>query len=297
MSGLSGIVPILLTPFNAEQQIDFDDLSNEIEDTLANGVHGVGVAIGSEIFKLTAQECRDVLSAVVTQVAGRVPVIMNTSAPGTARAVELAEMASSVGADRLMVWPPDFFPSDAAATKAHYAAIASASGLPIVLQDVPQSPIPAELALAIAGEVPLVDTIKVETSPTVSQVHKMLGKIDGRLSVLGGAGGGTLIEEVRRGAQGTMPFASQAAEFMAVWNMLQVGDETGAETVMEQRILPVSRMGFQSGDLFYHVHKEILRRRGIFKTATVRAPTGLPDPITEGEISRLLDRMDRLPAL
>lgn len=294
MSGLQGIVPILLTPFDTEDRIDFDSLAREVDETLDAGVHGIGVAIGSEVFKLNRDEKRQLLSAVVKQVAGRVPVIMNTSAPGTAVAVELARDAKEAGADRLMIWPPDFFPADAEAVTRHLHAIASATNLNIILQDVPQSPIPPALALAIAERVPQVDTIKVETQPTVAQAERMATAVGSRLSVLGGAGGGTLIEEYRRGARGTMPFASQAREFMAVWSCLEAGDEDGAEKVLEERILPVSRLGFQSGDLFFHLHKAILQRRGVFNTAVVRAPTSPPDETTLGEMNRLLDRLDHV---
>lgn len=294
MSGLQGIVPILLTPFDSEDEIDFDSLAREVEETLDAGVHGIGVAIGSEIFKLNRDEKRLLLSAVVDKVGGRVPVIMNTSAPGTALAVELAKDAEDAGADRLMIWPPDFFPMDADAVTNHIDTIASATSLPIILQDVPQSPIPPRLALAIAEQVPQVDTIKVETQPTVTQAARMAAAVGTRLSVLGGAGGGTLVEEYRRGGRGTMPFASQAKEFMAVWSCLEAGNESDAEALLENCILPVSRLGFQSGDLFYHVHKAILQRRGVFETAIVRPPTCMPDDTTLGELSRLLDRVDQV---
>jgi len=293
MSGLQGIVPILLTPFDHEDRIDFDSLAREVEETLAAGVHGVGVAIGSEVFKLTRDERTALLSAVVKQVSGQVPVIMNTSASGTVVAVELAKDAKDAGADRLMIWPPDFFPADAESVTRHIHSIASATGLPIILQDVPQSPIPPALALAIAERVPEVDTIKVETQPTVAQAARMAAAVATRLTVLGGAGGGTLIEEYRRGARGTMPFASQAREFMAVWKCLEAGDEDGAETILEDCILPVSRLGFQSGDMFYHVHKAILQRRGVFDTAVVRPPTCPPDETSRAELNRLLDRLER----
>jgi 4-hydroxy-tetrahydrodipicolinate synthase len=291
MTGLTGIVPILLTPFRADQSIDFDSLAREVAASLDAGVHGLGVAIGSEIFKLTASERIAVLKAVCDQVAGAVPVIMNTSAPGTEPCLRLSVEAAEAGATRLMIWPPDFFPTGAASVVTHLARVAEATGLPIVLQDVPQSPIPPALALRIARDVPLVDTIKVETQPTVEQVAAMVTAVEGRLSVLGGAGGGTLVEEYRRGARGTMPFASQSQGFMAAWRALESGDARTAEQIIETQILPVSRLGFQGRDLFYHVHKALLVDDAIFQEATVRDPTHAPDPITQQEIARLVARM------
>jgi 4-hydroxy-tetrahydrodipicolinate synthase len=295
MSGISGIVPILLTPFDPSERIDYGSLRLEVDMALKAGVNGIGIAIGSEIFKLTATERVQVLREVCDQVSGEIPVIMNTSAPGTEVAVRQAAEAAEAGATRLMVWPPDFFPTGPDAVVTHLERIAAATGLPIVLQDVPQSPIPPVLALRIADAVPLVDTIKVETQPTVEQVGAMVRAAGGRLTILGGAGGGTLVEEFRRGAVGTMPFASQSQDFMAVWTALQAGDESTAEAIIESQILPISRLGFQGRDLFYHVHKTILQRTGIFRHATVRMPTAIPDETTRSEIGRLMDRLNGKP--
>lgn len=290
MSGMTGIVPILLTPFTDDGAIDETSLAREVEATLDTGVHGLGIAIGSEIFKLTPDERLSLLRQVARQVDGAVPLVMNTSAPGTDVAVRLSVDAAEAGATRLMIWPPDFFPTGPDSVIEHLSRIAAATGLPIVLQDVPQSPIPPSLALRIMQDVPSVDTIKVETQPNVEQVRAMVGAVGNSLTVLGGAGGGTLVEEYRRGARGTMPFASQAADFMAAWTALESGDVAAAEQIIETRILPVSRLGFQGRDLFYHVHKALLLRDGIFATAHVRAPTHRPDDTTLAEIARLVAR-------
>ena len=290
MTGIRGIVPILLTSFHADETIDHASLHRQVDMVLNAGVHGLGIAIGSEIFKLTPTERIDMLRRVADQVAGAVPVVMNTSAPGTELAVRLAADAAQAGATRLMIWPPDFFPTGPDAVVVHLSRIAAETGLPIILQDVPQSPISPALALRIAEDVTLVDTIKVETQPTVEQVGAMVRAAGDRLTILGGAGGGTLIEEFRRGARGTMPFASQSQDFMAVWTALETGDMATAQDIIETRILPVSRLGFQGRDLFYHVHKALLVQQTLFETATVRMPTALPDDITRHEIDGLLAR-------
>jgi len=291
MTGIEGIIPILLTPFHNDLSIDYASLHREVDATLAVGVHGIGIAIGSEIFKLTPQERCEMLRSVADQVDGRVPLIMNISAPGTAPAVQLAIEAAESGATRLMIWPPDFFPCGADAVIDHLRRISDAVALPIVLQDVPQAPISPALALRIAEAIPLVDTIKVETQPTVSQVSAMTAAVGKRLTILGGAGGGTIVEEYRRGARGTMPFASQASEFMQVWNCLNADDPEQAATIVENQILPASRLGFQSGDLFYHVHKALLQKANLFQTTHVRPPTSVPDAITAEELQQLLARM------
>ena len=183
MSGITGIIPILLTPFNTDESVDYASLHREVDMALKAGVHGIGIAIGSEIFKLTPTERLEILSRVSEQIAGEIPVVMNTSAPGTEVAVRLSAEAAQAGATRLMIWPPDFFPTGPDAVVAHLSRIASETGLPIVLQDVPQSPISPALALRIADAVPLVDTIKVETQPTVQQVGAMAQAVEDRLTL------------------------------------------------------------------------------------------------------------------
>ncbi len=66
---ITGVVPILVTPFDAEGGVDEASLRNLIEFNIAGGVHGVGVANGSELFKLSEAERALVVRIVVEAVA------------------------------------------------------------------------------------------------------------------------------------------------------------------------------------------------------------------------------------
>src|SRR5258706_13084388 len=104
-----------------------------------------------------------------------------------------------------------------------------------------------------------------------------------RLVVFGGAGGGYFIEELRRGSQGTMPFCTQPEAFVEVWNLYQSGNERAARAVFDRTIAPVNRIAGQGAGLFYYVHKEILRQRGVIQTARVRGPAPPIDDMTRRE--------------
>ena len=80
---MRGVVPILVTPFDNEGNIDEASLRRLIEFNIAGGVHGLGVANGSEVFKLTEAERAQVVRCVVDAVRGRVPVVISTGANGT----------------------------------------------------------------------------------------------------------------------------------------------------------------------------------------------------------------------
>ena len=99
-----------------------------------------------------------------------------------------------------------------------------------------------QLALAIAALAPTVRYAKVETLPVVARVAAMTEAVSDQLTIIGGAGGSYFIEEMRRGARATMPFSSQPAEFVEVWNRFQAGDEAGARRAFDSTIMAVNRL-------------------------------------------------------
>lgn len=288
---LHGVVPILITPFDMEGRIDEESLERLVDFNVAAGVHGLGVALGSEIFKFNEAERAQVTARVIAAVRGRVPVVINSGAAGTDLAVHYSRAAEAAGANALMIIPPTFMPASADEIFDYYVAIDRQVGIPIILQDVPQGPVPPGLALRIADACKNVTYIKVETLPVTGKVAAMSAVAGDRLTIFGGAGGSYFIEEMRRGALGTMPFCSQPADFVAVWNACRAGDEVLARTHFDRTIMAVNRLGNQGGDIFYAIHKQLLVRLGVIRTAFVRSPTTAIDPITQREIDELLSAL------
>jgi 4-hydroxy-tetrahydrodipicolinate synthase len=294
-SVIEGVVPILITPFFDDGRIDEQSLRSLIDFNIDAGIHGLGVALGSEVFKFNEAERAEIVRIVVSQTNKRVPVIINTGAAGTHLAVQHAVAATEGGADALMIMPPTFFPVGADEIFDYYTAIDRAVNIPLILQDIPQAPIPPGLALRLADSCRNVSYIKVETLPVTQKVAAMAEATAGRLTIFGGAGGAYFIEELRRGARGTMPFCSQPADFVAVWNLYNKGDEKGARTVFNDAFIGVNRLGGQGGDIFYHVHKQLLVRLGVIRTAHVRSPTIKLDPLTQREIDDVLTELVPTP--
>lgn len=288
---MRGVFPILITPFDEQSRIDQESLRRLIDFNIDAGVHGLGVALGSEIFKLSEAERDQVISVVVDQTAGRVPVVINTGAPGTDLAVLYSRRAEELGADALMILPPSFMPAGAEEVRDYYRTISAAVNIPIFLQDVPTATIPAGLARQIAEECEWVQYIKVESVPITAKVAEMVAKAGDQLTVFGGAGGGYFIEEMRRGSVGTMPFCTQPEAFVEIWKLYQAGDEEGARAIFNRYLVPISRIAGQGVGLFYAVHKELLRHRGIIRTATVRSPAPAMDALSRRELQQVLDEL------
>lgn len=294
---LSGIIPILATPFDEQGQIDFEDLEREVEWMVNVGVGGVGIAVASEIYKLTDSERDEVLSSVVKQVNGRVPVVMNTGAMGTDVTVHYSRRAEELGANALMIRPPSFIAMPAGQVIEFFSRVGASVTLPVFLQDQATAQVTPSMAVEIAGRHENLCYIKVETAPTVPRMAEAAALRDaasgsgGELILFGGAGGTFLFEEVRRGSVGSMPGSTLPDVFVEVWDRWHDGDEAGAEREF-RRYGALLRTLKQPQGLDNWIYKEILVRRGIFKTAMARHPAVKPDRLQIYEIEQMLDELE-----
>ena len=288
---MQGVFPILLTPFDLNSRLDEESLRRLVEFNLAAGVHGLGIALGSEVFKLSETERTQVTRIVVDQVNGRVPVVVNSGASGTDLAVFYSQVAEANGADALMLMPPSFMPVGPQEVLEYFQAVSNAVNIPIFIQDTSAAPVSASLAMRINESCELVRFIKVESMPITSKVAQAAALLGSRMAVFGGAGGNYFIEEMRRGSRGTMPFPSQPEAFVQVWDLYQQGNESAAREVFTRTILPINRLVEQSSGIFYAVHKEILYRRGVISSARVRHPAPAIDDQTLQELDRCISEL------
>ncbi|MBM3458815.1 MAG: dihydrodipicolinate synthase family protein, partial [Armatimonadetes bacterium] len=285
---MAGVFPILVTPFDTQGRVDEESLRRLVEFNVEAGVHGLGIALGSEVLRLSEAERVQVTRIVVDQVRQRVPVVVNTGAQGTDLAVLYSRTAEENGADALMVMPPTAIPCGPAEVREYFRAISDAVRIPIFIQDTPTTPVSGGLSLQIAGESEQVRYVKVESAPPAQKVAEAVAQAGDLLTIFGGAGGNYFIEELRRGSRGTMPGCSQPEVFVAVWNCFAAGDLAGARAAFDRGIAPVNRIAGQTWGAFYHVHKEILRRRGILSCAAVRGPMAPLDELTRRELDEVI---------
>ncbi len=124
---LSGPVMSVHTPFCRDGEIDFDSLRGLVERGIAAGSTVMLLTYGDSLFSLlTDQEVADVTKVVVEQTAGRAAVVAADRIWWTGKTVAFARYARGVGADLLMVLPPDWALSCTVDTfVAHYAAVAA----------------------------------------------------------------------------------------------------------------------------------------------------------------------------
>jgi 4-hydroxy-tetrahydrodipicolinate synthase len=138
VSKLSGYAPALPTPFDAADEIDcaaFERLcARQIDDGATALV--VGGTTG-EAPTLTDAEHRELIHIAVAVARGRVPVVAGAGSNATTHAIELSRDAEAAGADAILSVVPYYNKPTQAGMEAHFRAIAEATGLPIILYDVP----------------------------------------------------------------------------------------------------------------------------------------------------------------
>ncbi|WP_426956267.1 4-hydroxy-tetrahydrodipicolinate synthase [Muricoccus radiodurans] len=139
-SGLRGSVPALVTPFlpGDPGALDETALARLAERAIAGGSTAVVVCgtTGEAPMLRPAEACR-ALRVVVEAVGGRAAVVAGIGLPGTEAAAEAAGAAERCGADALLVSAPPYVRPGQEGLRAHVRAVAAASGLPVVLYDVP----------------------------------------------------------------------------------------------------------------------------------------------------------------
>lgn len=287
---LHGVIPIVATPFDDQGRLDTESLRRVVEFNIESGVNGLGIALGSEIYKLTEGERTEVITTVIDQARSRVPIVVNTGAPANELAVIFSKQAQELGAAAVMVAPPGagFSPSE---LLDYYGAINGAVRIPIMIQDTASTPVPAPLIRRLSDAYERVRYAKIESIPTPQQVLAAVQIAGERATILGGAAGAHFIEELRRGSTGTMPWPSQPAEFVAVWNAWQAGDREGARIRFETSIAPLLRLPVQTLGGGHRLHKEVLYRMGIIANPYVRGPVDELDPITLGELDEVCARL------
>jgi 2-keto-3-deoxy-L-arabinonate dehydratase len=300
MTALSGLVPILATPFRSDGSLDLGSLARLVEFQISSGADGLATfGLASETFTLSAEERRLVLETIVRtagSTSARPPVVAGVSATGLSPAIEQGMAAVDGGANALMVLPPFLVrPGDDQLVE-FFGELASAVGVPVMMQDAPAlTSVPMSVRLiSEIGKVPGVDYVKVEAAPTAPKVAAIASAASGtKLRVFGGQNAQFLLDELDRGAVGTMPaceFTDFLAEVLRVW---KAGDYDEASTRFH-RLLPLLVYGLQGG-IAWAVHKEILVRRGIIADSRVRAPARPLDAGSAAGLLRLLRPLEQEP--
>jgi 4-hydroxy-tetrahydrodipicolinate synthase len=263
-------------------------------DAGVNGLTALGVT--GEVARLDDSERAHVLDVVLDEVQGRVPVVAGTTADGTRTCISYSRHARVAGAAAVMVSPPRMVKLNSDAVVRHYAALADAVDVEIVVQDYP--PISGYamepwLLARIAREIPKARTIKLEDPPTPFKTSRILEQLksdkagDITVRIFGGLGGVFLLEELLAGATGAMTgfaFPEILVRIVSLFNARKIDEAAD----LFYRTVPLMRFEFQEG-IGMAIRKEVLHRRGALASPTTRPPAARLDDATRRALDRVLD--------
>lgn len=128
----------LVTPYDAQQNINYEELEKLVEFQIENNTDAI-IACGTtgESSTMTEQEHIDVIQFIIDKVAGRIPVIAGTGSNDTRTAVELSVHAKKMGADGILLITPYYNKTSQKGLIEHYNYIVNEAKLPAIVYNVP----------------------------------------------------------------------------------------------------------------------------------------------------------------
>ena len=132
------ILTAMVTPFDQNEEIDFNATRTLVNHLIANGTDGIIVSgTTGESPTLTTEEKVELFKFVVEVVDGRVPVIAGTGSYDTRASINLTKLAEQTGVDGIMLVVPYYNKPSQEGLYQHFKAIAESTSLPVILYNIP----------------------------------------------------------------------------------------------------------------------------------------------------------------
>ena len=189
MSIFTGAGVALETPFIEDLSVDYDQLEKFIDFQIDNGTDSIVICgTSGEASTMSHDEQIEVVSACVSHVNGRVPVIAGAGANCTDEALNLAKRSEKAGADGLLVVTPYYNKATQKGLEEYYTTVGNSVDIPIIMYNVPGrtgTNIQPATAVKIAKSVDNIVAIK-EASGDIGQVATLAALADGCLDIYSG---------------------------------------------------------------------------------------------------------------
>ncbi|MEY4349921.1 MAG: hypothetical protein RL719_1218 [Actinomycetota bacterium] len=132
------VLVALVTPMNAEGEVDWAATEKHIDYVISNGADGVVVTgTTGETSTLTDKEKLKLVEVGKSVANGRAKIITGGGSNETAHAMELYKASEKAGADGVMIVTPYYNKPTQAGVLTHFRLIADATDLPVILYDIP----------------------------------------------------------------------------------------------------------------------------------------------------------------
>lgn len=266
------MIPAMVTPMKEDLELDLDR-AEELADRLVNGGADAIVVNGTtgESPTVFYPDKIKLFKAVVSSVAGRIPVIANVGDNCTADTVDFAGDVQKLGVDGFMCVVPYYNKPPQEGLYQHFTTIARSVELPIVLYNIPgrcSINMTAETTLRLAHDIDNIVAVK-EASGDMQQVRAIVEDAPEGFSVYSGDDSATL-EIMQLGGVGVISTIGNVApsRMKEIVDLCAAGDWDAAAAANE-RLLPLMEGLFKTANPI--LVKEALKLAG-FPVGGVRLP-------------------------
>lgn len=294
----SGLFPVAPTPFNESGVFDPDGQRRVLDCMIDQGVDGICILANySEQYLLSDDERKQITELCLAHVAGRVPVMVTCSHFSTQIAAARGRHAAEHGAKLLMMMPPYHGIGARIGENAiyeHLAAVAEASGIPVMIQDAPLSGVTlsVDFLVHVARTLPLVRYFKIEVPGTAAKLRTLIerggdvivGPFDGEEAI-------TLMADLDAGATGVMCSAMVPDLIRTVIEHHTAGNRLDAAKAYE-RILPI--INYENRQCGLRAAKTVMMEGGVIASDYVRHPLEQIHPATRAGLLELAGALNPL---
>ena len=299
---LHGVIPIIPTPFRADDTIDLQALARCVQFAVACEFNAACLpAYASEFYKLSESERLQVVETAITAAQGQIGIVAQSNHPSSHLAAELAKRHEQMGASVISFALPRQFALREQDLLDYSRRICEATRLRVLVQDFCPggSCVAGDFAARLHAACPNFRYVKLEEPLVGPKVRDIVRATGGEVGVLEGWGGMTMMELISDGIVGLMPGLGPADLLQRVWDLAYRGESEAAMDIF-QGMLPQLAFSLQNLEFWLFVEKKLLAARGIIPEANafVRQATRAPDPNAVKHAlwlnERLLRLMDRI---
>ncbi|PGV60288.1 4-hydroxy-tetrahydrodipicolinate synthase [Bacillus cereus] len=190
MQNIKGAFPVLITPMDEFQEIDWKGVKQNVNYFIEKKVAGI-IINGStgEFVSLSKEERFNMVETVLKEVDGRIPVIVGTAAEMTKETIEYTKHAEAHGADCALIINSYYCKPKEEEIYFHFKEISNAVNIPIMLYNNPFTSgvdMSTELMLRIGKECENVTHIK-ESSGDIRKARDLVRQGEGAFQVFCGS--------------------------------------------------------------------------------------------------------------
>ena len=270
----AGNLVAIVTPMRRDGAVDFDAWTRLIDFHLQNGTHGIVVGgTTGESPTITEAELRELTERACAQAAKRIPIIVGTGTSNTAATVVRTRWVSELPVDGVLVVTPAYNKPPQEGLFRHFAAVAEASRVPVILYNIPgRTAVDLQpVTVARLMQLPRVVCIK-EGVASVERVRELVSLAKPGFTVLSGDDASAR-ETLQAGAKGVISVTSNVApRLMSEMVAAAVRGDKETAAKRDARLAPLHR------DLFVEANpipvKWALEQMGLIEN-------GLRLPLTE----------------